>query len=82
LLLGSGELGKEVAMEAAALGIEVIAADRYANAPAMQVTPESRVLDMLDAASVRRLVEDVRPDFIVPEVEAIATEMLVELERA
>jgi phosphoribosylglycinamide formyltransferase 2 len=80
LLLGSGELGKEVAMEAAALGVEVIAADRYDDAPAMQVTPHRRVLDMLDPAAVRALVEDTRPDLIVPEVEAIATEMLVELE--
>jgi phosphoribosylglycinamide formyltransferase 2 len=80
LLLGSGELGKEVAVEAAALGIDVVAADRYPGAPAMQVTPESRVLDMLDPAAVRALVEEVRPDFVVPEIEAIATEMLVELE--
>jgi phosphoribosylglycinamide formyltransferase 2 len=80
LLLGSGELGKEVAMEAAALGVEVIAADRYDDAPAMQVTPHRRVLDMLDPAAVRALVGDTRPDLIVPEVEAIATEMLVELE--
>jgi phosphoribosylglycinamide formyltransferase 2 len=79
-LLGSGELGKEVAMEAAALGIEVIAADRYDGAPAMQVTPHRRVLDMLDPAAVRQLVEEVRPDFVVPEIEAIATEMLLELE--
>ncbi len=67
-------------MEAAALGVEVVAADRYAGAPAMKVTPHSRVLDMLDPAAVRALVEEVRPDFIVPEVEAIATEMLLELE--
>jgi phosphoribosylglycinamide formyltransferase 2 len=80
LLLGSGELGKEVAMEAAALGVEVVAADRYDGAPAMQVTPHRRVVDMLDPAAVRRLVEEVRPDFVVPEVEAIATEMLLELE--
>jgi phosphoribosylglycinamide formyltransferase 2 len=80
LLLGSGELGKEVAMEAAALGVEVVAADRYAGAPAMQVTPHSRVLDMLDPAAVRALVEEVRPDFVVPEVEAIATEALIALE--
>jgi phosphoribosylglycinamide formyltransferase 2 len=79
-LLGSGELGKEVAMEAAALGIEVVAADRYDGAPAMQVTPHRRVVDMLDPAAVRQLVEEVRPDFVVPEIEAIATEMLIELE--
>ncbi len=80
LLLGSGELGKEVAMEAAALGVEVVAADRYDDAPAMQVTPHRRVLDMLDPEAVRALVEEVRPDLVVPEVEAIATEALVELE--
>jgi phosphoribosylglycinamide formyltransferase 2 len=80
LLLGSGELGKEVAMEAAALGVEVVAADRYDGAPAMQVTPHRRVLDMLDPAAVRALVEEVRPDLVVPEVEAIATDALVELE--
>jgi phosphoribosylglycinamide formyltransferase 2 len=80
LLLGSGELGKEVAMEAAALGVGVVAADRYDDAPAMQVTPHRRVLDMLDPAAVRALVSEVQPDFVVPEVEAIATEMLVELE--
>lgn len=80
LLLGSGELGKEVAIEAAALGVEVVAADRYAGAPAMQVTPHSRVLDMLDPAAVHSLVDEVRPDLIVPEVEAIATDMLLQLE--
>ncbi|HVT65277.1 MAG TPA: formate-dependent phosphoribosylglycinamide formyltransferase [Mycobacteriales bacterium] len=80
LLLGSGELGKEVAMAAAALGVEVVAADRYDDAPAMQVTPHRRVLDMLDPAAVRALVEETRPDFVVPEVEAIATAALVELE--
>lgn len=81
LLLGSGELGKEVAIEAARLGVEVIAADRYPGAPAMQVTPHARVLDMLDGAALRALVEEVRPDLIVPEVEAIATDTLVALER-
>ncbi len=80
LLLGSGELGKEVAIEAARLGVEVVAADRYDGAPAMQVTPHRRVLDMLDGAALRALVEDVRPDLIVPEVEAIATDSLLELE--
>ena len=80
LLLGSGELGKEVAIEAARLGVEVVAADRYAGAPAMQVTPHARVLDMLDGAALRALVEEVRPDLIVPEVEAIATDTLLELE--
>jgi phosphoribosylglycinamide formyltransferase 2 len=80
LLLGSGELGKEIAMEAAALGVEVVAADRYDDAPAMQVTPHRRVVDMLDPAAVRALVEETRPDFVVPEVEAIATDALVDLE--
>jgi phosphoribosylglycinamide formyltransferase 2 len=80
LLLGAGELGKEVALEAAALGVEVVAADRYDDAPAMQVTPHRRVLDMLDPHAVRALVEETKPDFVVPEVEAIATESLVQLE--
>jgi phosphoribosylglycinamide formyltransferase 2 len=80
LLLGSGELGKEVAREAAALGVEVVAADRYDGAPAMQVTPHSRVVNMLDPKAIRELVEAVKPDFVVPEIEAIATDALVELE--
>jgi phosphoribosylglycinamide formyltransferase 2 len=70
LLLGSGELGKEVAIEASRLGVEVIAADRYPDAPAMAVSARSRVLDMLDGAALRALVEEVRPDLIVPEVAA------------
>jgi phosphoribosylglycinamide formyltransferase 2 len=81
LLLGAGELGKEVAIEAQRLGVEVIAADRYANAPAMQVAHRSHVLDMLDPAALRALVERERPDYIVPEIEAIATPALLELER-
>jgi phosphoribosylglycinamide formyltransferase 2 len=81
LLLGSGELGKEVAIEAQRLGVEVIAADRYANAPAMQVAHRSRVIDMLDPASLRSLVLEERPAVIVPEIEAIATPALLELER-
>jgi phosphoribosylglycinamide formyltransferase 2 len=80
LLLGSGELGKEVAIEAARLGVRVVAADRYDDAPAMQVTPHRRVLDMTSAAALRELVEEVRPDLIVPEVEALATDELVRLE--
>lgn len=80
LLLGSGELGKEVAIELQRLGCEVIAADRYPNAPAMQVAHRAHVLDMLDGAAVRRLVETERPAWIVPEIEAIATPTLVELE--
>jgi phosphoribosylglycinamide formyltransferase 2 len=81
LLLGSGELGKEVAIELQRLGVEVIAADRYADAPAMQVAHRSHVLDMLDGAAVRALVERERPHIVVPELEAIATRTLVDLER-
>ncbi len=80
LLLGSGELGREVALEAARLGVEVIAADRYDDAPAMRVTPHRRVLDMTDPAALRALVEEVRPDLVVPEVEALATAELLALE--
>ena len=81
LLLGSGELGKEVAIELQRLGVEVIAADRYADAPAMQVAHRSHVLDMLDPAAVRELVARERPHLVVPEIEAIHTATLVELER-
>ena len=66
LLLGSGELGKEVAIELQRFGVEVVAADRYADAPAMQVAHRSHVLDMLDGAAVRALVDTERPDLIVP----------------
>ena len=81
LMLGAGELGKEVVIEAQRLGVEVIAADRYPNAPAMQVAHRSYVLDMLDAHALRELVLRERPALIVPEIEAIATPALVELER-
>ncbi len=81
LLLGAGELGKEVAIEAQRLGVEVIAADRYADAPAMQVAHRSLVFPMRDGAALREAVEAERPHYIVPEVEAIATDALVELER-
>jgi phosphoribosylglycinamide formyltransferase 2 len=81
LLLGSGELGKEVAIEAQRFGIEVIAVDRYANAPAMQAAHRSHVISMLDGAELRRIVELEQPDLIVPEIEAIATNTLIELER-
>ncbi len=81
MLLGSGELGKEVAIEAQRLGVEVIAVDRYANAPAMQVAHRSHVINMLDPVALRALVEAERPHFIVPEIEAIATAELVALER-
>lgn len=80
LLLGAGELGKEVAIEAQRLGMEVIAADRYANAPAMQVAHRSAVLDMLDGVALRALIEREQPDFVVPEIEAIATPELLRLE--
>ncbi|WP_421272185.1 formate-dependent phosphoribosylglycinamide formyltransferase [Aeromonas taiwanensis] len=81
LLLGSGELGKEVAIELQRLGIEVIAADRYAGAPAMQVAHQARVLDMLDGAALRALVAEIQPDLIIPEIEAIATDTLAALEQ-
>ena len=80
LLLGAGELGREVAIEAMRLGIEVIACDRYRDAPAMQVAHRSHVFDMQDRDAVRAVVGREKPHFIVPEVEAIATEALVELE--
>jgi len=80
LLLGSGELGKEVAIEAQRLGVEIIAADRYDNAPAMQVAHRRHVIDMLDAEAVRRVVEAEKPHYIVPEIEAIATSELLRLE--
>ncbi|MGB7801300.1 formate-dependent phosphoribosylglycinamide formyltransferase [Buttiauxella sp.] len=81
MLLGSGELGKEVAIECQRLGLEVIAVDRYADAPAMHVAHRSHVINMLDGAELRKLVATEKPDFIVPEIEAIATDMLVELEQ-
>ncbi|MDR0482700.1 MAG: formate-dependent phosphoribosylglycinamide formyltransferase [Cellulomonadaceae bacterium] len=80
LLLGSGELGKEVAIELMRLGAYVIAADRYSGAPAQQVAHESRVLDMLDESQLRALIAEVKPDVIVPEIEAIATSVLVDVE--
>jgi phosphoribosylglycinamide formyltransferase 2 len=80
LLLGSGELGKEVALELQRFGVEVIAADRYANAPAMQVAHRSHVLDMLDPAALRALIALEEPHLVVPEIEAIHTQTLVELE--
>lgn len=81
LLLGSGELGKEVALELQRLGVEVIACDKYPNAPAMQVAHRSHVFNMLDGKELRRIVELERPDHIIPEIEAIATPTLVELEK-
>ena len=82
MLLGSGELGKEVAIEAQRLGIEVIAVDRYAGAPAMQVAHRSHVIDMLDRNELDRVVRLEKPDYIVPEIEAIDTLFLLELEAA
>lgn len=81
MLLGSGELGKEVAIECQRLGLEVIAVDRYADAPAMHVAHRSHVINMLDGAELKKLIAREMPDFIVPEIEAIATDMLVELEQ-
>lgn len=81
LLLGSGELGKEVAIELQRLGVEVIACDKYPGAPAMQVAHRSYVFNMLDGAKLREVIEAEKPDHIIPEVEAIATPMLVELEK-
>lgn len=81
ILLGSGELGKEVAIELQRMGIEVVACDKYANAPAMHVADSSRVFNMLDADALRKAIVEERPDFIIPEVEAIATPVLVDLEQ-
>lgn len=81
LLCGSGELGKEVAIELQRYGVEVVACDRYANAPAMQVAHRSYVFDMLDGKTLREVIGKERPDLIIPEVEAVATPALVELEK-
>ncbi|MBA4055050.1 MAG: formate-dependent phosphoribosylglycinamide formyltransferase, partial [Marivirga sp.] len=81
MMLGSGELGKEVVIEFQRYGVEVIAVDRYANAPAMQVAHRSYTISMLDGVALRSLIEKEKPDYIVPEVEAIATQTLVELEK-
>lgn len=81
MMLGSGELGKEVVIELQRLGVEVIAVDRYADAPAHQVAHRAHVINMADGAALRKLVEQERPHLIVPEIEAIATDMLAEIER-
>ena len=81
LLCGSGELGKEVTIELQRYGVEVVACDRYANAPAMQVAHRSHVFSMLDGEKLREVIEEEKPDIIIPEVEAIATPTLVELEK-
>jgi len=82
MLLGSGELGKEVVIALQRLGVEVIAVDRYANAPAQQVAHRHYVIDMTDAAALEQLILSEAPDLVVPEIEAIATEALVKLENA
>ncbi len=81
MMLGCGELGKEVVIELQRLGVEVIAVDRYDNAPAMQVAHRRHVVSMLDGAALRRVIEQEKPHLIVPEIEAIATDTLVELEK-
>lgn len=81
MLLGSGELGKEVVIELQRLGVETIAVDRYENAPAMQVAHRAHVIDMTDAGALRGLVEQEQPDLIVPEIEAIATAELARIEK-
>jgi phosphoribosylglycinamide formyltransferase 2 len=81
LMLGSGELGKEVVIELQRLGIETIACDSYENAPAMQVAHRSHTLSMLDGNALRKVIEQEKPDYIIPEVEAIATDTLLELEK-
>src|SRR5277367_2554031 len=81
MLLGAGELGKEVVIALQRLGVETIAVDRYANAPAHQVAHRAHVIDMTDAAALRALIERERPTFVVPEIEAIAVDALAEIER-
>ncbi len=81
MLLGSGELGKEVIIALQRLGVETIAVDRYANAPGHQVAHRSHVIDMTDGAALRELIKKERPHLVVPEIEAIATDMLIEIER-
>ncbi|MBL7663379.1 formate-dependent phosphoribosylglycinamide formyltransferase [bacterium] len=81
LFCGAGELGKEVVIELQRLGVEVIAVDRYHHAPAMQVAHRSHVISMLDGEALRKVIEAEKPDYIVPEIEAIATDTLIELER-
>ncbi len=81
LLLGSGELGKEVAIELQRYGVEVVACDRYPGAPAMQIAHRSHVFNMLDAKELKKIIEQEKPDHIIPEVEAIATPVLIELEK-
>jgi len=81
IMLGSGELGKEVVIEFQRYGVEVIAIDKYANAPAMQVAHKSYIVSMLDGEALAKIIRDEKPDYIIPEVEAIATETLIKLEK-
>ena len=81
MLLGAGELGKEVAIELQRYAVEVIAVDRYAHAPAMQVAHRSHVIDMLDGEALRTVIAQEQPDLVVPEIEAIHTPTLIELEK-
>ena len=81
MLLGGGELGKEVVIEAQRLGVEVVVVDRYEDTPAMQVAHRSYTMSMLDGDALRRVITEEKPDYIVPEIEAIATSTLVELEK-
>src|SRR5215475_7856745 len=81
MLLGAGELGKEVIIALQRLGVEVIAVDRYANAPGHQVAHRAHVIAMTDGAAVRRLIEQERPHFVVPEIEGIASDVLADIER-
>ena len=81
MLLGSGELGKEVIIALQRLGVEVIAVDRYENAPGHQVAHRAHVINMADGAALRALIEKEKPDLVVPEIEAIATDMLVQIEK-
>ena len=82
MLLGAGELGKEVAIALQRLGVEVVAVDRYADAPGHQVAHRAHVIDMSDGAALRALIEAEKPQLVVPEIEAIATETLLEIEAA
>src|SRR5476651_2220374 len=82
MLLGAGELGKEVIISLQRLGVEVIAVDRYPNAPGQQVAHRAHVIDMTDGAALAALIEQEQPDLVVPEIEAIATATLAELEKA
>ena len=77
VLCGSGELGKEVALELQRYGVEVVALDKYENAPAMHVAHRNHVLSMLDGDNLKRIIEEEKPDYIIPEIEAIATDKLV-----